>query len=215
MTADADDMNALRSALCDLDARRARGDLTQRAFESALAERTVALYRARARAAIGAGEPIVAEHHVVRGHIRLNASILREPEQEATSFFATDRRVVRLRSTLVPGRAITADERDGTRVDEVPVAAIRGLTTRREVRWGEAAVGASSVAVALLLHDVLLVTAPLLALLGLLGILHALALPTRWVEVDVATADGDPLRIEAVRKRSARALLRHLRERMG
>jgi hypothetical protein len=63
-------------------------------------------------------ERIVAEHHVVRGHMRLNASILKEPGQVTIGLLAVDRRLVRRRSRMVSGRPITRDDRDTTVVDE-------------------------------------------------------------------------------------------------
>ena len=132
---------------------------------------------------------------------------MREPDQEAISLFATDRRLIRVRSLLSGDRPPTCDERDGTVIDELPLDAIEGLVVRRRVRWGEAAAGSVIVAFALLFKSWLLITGTLLAVVGGLGVLHALLVPTRWIEVRAPARPAPvPWRILAARKKSARDL---------
>jgi hypothetical protein len=52
-------------------------------------------------------------------------------------------------------------------------------------------------------------------LLGALGILHGLLLPTRWIEIRTGEpAPAEPVRIHGLRKKSARKLLKFLREKV-
>jgi len=161
-------------------------------------------------------ERVDLEHHAVLGHLRLTQSVMREPEQEAVSLFLTDRRLVRIRSRLLPDRPFSCDERDRTRLDEVPVRAIGGLKVERSPRLGEAAAGAAIVAGALLLGPVLAVTGPILAAVGLAGVAHGLLLPTRTLRVLTADGSGDdPFLVHAPRARSARRLVARLRGGIG
>lgn len=209
-------MEALREELRALNTRRARGDVTEKAYQKTLAERTVDLYRAAASARLAPGEKILEEHHTVHGHMKLTQSVLKEPDQSAVSFFATDRRLIRLTSTLLAGESPTCDERDRTVVDEVGYQDIRGVRMRRQVRTGEVAAGAIICAGALLAGPLLAVTGTLLAIVGVLGALHGLVMPTRWWEVEVPGRPPEEwMRVFAVRKRSARQLVRLVRARAG
>jgi hypothetical protein len=207
------EVERLRGEIRDLVAGRAAGDVPERKYEKLFAERAVDLVRATVRERLSEGEEVLAEHHVVHAHLRLSESVLREPEQQATSLFLTEQRLLRLRSTVVPGRPVTCDERDGTRIDDVPICAIRRLRTCREVRVGEIATGLVICAVALVAYHWLAITGPLLVLLGLAGVVHALALPTRWVRLEVDAPDpaAEPICIHGMRSRSGRSLLRKLR----
>ncbi|MGE5346891.1 MAG: hypothetical protein ACM3JH_13135 [Acidithiobacillales bacterium] len=171
----------------------------------------MALYRAAARGRLDPGESLIAEHHAVLGHLQLSG-LLREPDQEAISLFATDRRLIRVRSLLPGDRPPTCDERDGTVIEELPLEAIEGLVVRHQVRSAEAVAGIATAALALLFESWLLVTGTLLAAVGVLGVLHALLLPTRWVEIRApARLAPEPWRILASRRRSARELCAALR----
>jgi hypothetical protein len=148
----------------------------------------------------------------VRGHLRLASSVLAEPEQEAISLFLTDRRLLRMRCRILPGRPPTGDDRDGTVVDEVPLAAITSLVTRRRVRIGEVVAGAVITALALVFKPWLLITGTLLAGLGVAGMLHGLLLPTRWVEIRRSGRGADDVfRVHAMGRKSGRELLARLR----
>jgi hypothetical protein len=142
----------------------------------------------------------------------MTQSVLRESEQEVISFFATQRRLFRLKSTLMPNRPPTADAEDNTTVEEVPYDRIESLKLRRQIRLGEMAVGAGMCCIALLFSSWLSVTGPFLILLGVLGMMHAVLLPTRWVEVVVAGPEpvSGPILVYAVRKKSARKLLKYI-----
>ena len=144
------DVDALRQEIKGLFLKRARGDLTERAFQRELSEHTVALYRKLIKGRLAGEETIEVEHHVVRAHMKVAQSVLRESEQEAVSLFATERRLFRLKSTLVPDYPPTADEKDNTTVDEVPYDRIDSLKHRRQIRLGEMGVGAAMCCIALL-----------------------------------------------------------------
>lgn len=207
-----DSAEALRAELDELYAKRRRGELRDRDFDKVAVRRTIDLYRTAISARLGHGERILAEHHVVCGHFRLNRSVLEETDQGAVSLFATDRRLIRLRSVLAAGAPATCDEKDQTVIDEIQLDQIRGVAVRRQVRVGEAVAGLVIVAIALVFRSWLLITGKLMVGLGALGVVHALLLPTRWVEVQ--TAGAEPIRILAARRRSARLLVRLLRERL-
>jgi hypothetical protein len=213
MTTDAE---ALRREIKGLYPKRARGDLTEKAFQKDLAERTVDLYRNLIQGRLAGEEAIQAEHHVVKAHMKVTQSVLRESEQEAVSLFATERRLFRLKSTLAPDRPPTADRKDGTTVDEVSYDLIESLKLRRQIRLGEMGVGAAMCCFALLFSAWLSVTGPFMVGLGFLGMLHALLLPTRWVEVVKVGPEpaSGPIIIYTLRKKSARRLRRYIREKI-
>jgi hypothetical protein len=73
-------------------------------------------------------------------------------------------------------------------------------------------VGAGLCCIALLFSSWLSITGPALILLGVLGMLHALLLPTRWVEVVGVgpEAVSGPILIYTLRKKSARKLVKSL-----
>ncbi|MBI5525658.1 MAG: hypothetical protein HY897_04935 [Deltaproteobacteria bacterium] len=205
---------AIRDSLRGLYESRERGDLPERRFERLQADAIVDLCRAAARERLVAGEGIEAEHHVVHAHMRVNQSVLQETEQECVSLFLTPTRLLRLRFLVSPGRPPSCDERDGARWDDVEVGGVIGLEARRAVRTGEAAAGAVVFAAAALFHPLLEVTGLLMAALGLLGILHAVLLPTRWIDVETmppAPRAEDVIRVFAIHKKSARGLVRLLK----
>jgi hypothetical protein len=206
------DADALREEIRELNARFARGDLPRRTFERRHGDSSLALCRTVVATRLDRDERVELEHHAVLGHLSLTGSVLREPEQDAVSLLLTDRRLVRVRSRLAPGRPFTCDDRDRTVVDELRRAEITGLEVERRFRVGEVAAGAVIVVGALLLWRFLSVTGPFLVLTGGLGILHGLLAPTRTVRLETdALAAPDPLRVHAPRARSARRLLRALR----
>jgi len=203
----------LRRHLRALVEERTRGDLRERDFQRRQTEVGVALYRALVGERLGPGEDIVAEHHVVHSHFRATQSLLRDPEQVLVSFFATARRLIRVRGTLRPGHPLSGDDEDGTVVDELPCDRIRHVTRRRERRWGEAGVGLGFALLALLLGQTLSVTGPMLVLAGLLGVAHGLLLPTRWAEVEALGGQPEPpFTIHGLGRGSARRLLAAIRD---
>lgn len=210
MTTDAD---TVREEIKALYSKRARGDLSERVFQRELSERTVDLYRRLVQTRLAEEETIQAEHHVVRAHMRVTQSVLREPEQEAVSLFATDRRLFRITSTLMPDRPPTGDGKDYTTVTEVPFQRIKTLRLRRQIRLGEMGVGAGMCCFALLFSSWLSITGPFLTGLGLAGMLHAFLLPTRWLEVMVPGSEpaSGPILIYTLRKKSARRLVKFIR----
>jgi hypothetical protein len=211
------EVDSLRTKIRGLYPKRERGDLTEKAFQRELIERTLDLYRALLKGSLQKGESILKEHHVVRAHLKLAQSVLREPEQETISLFTTDRRLFRIQSILLPNRPPTADEEDKTVIEEVPLKKIQALNPRRQIRWGEIGVGAVMGVLALLFASWLSFTGPFLIGLGAAGVLHGLLLPTRWIEI-IANGSGPPLEpipIYALRKRSARDLVQYLQVRKG
>jgi hypothetical protein len=207
-----EEVYALRARIRELYPKRVRGDLTEKAFQHELTERTLDLYRALISMRMEEGESIVGEHHVVRSHFRLTQSVLREPEQEAISIFATDRRLFHLKDVLLPGRPPGADEEDNLLIEEVSFDHIESLHVRRQVRIGEIGVGGAMVVFVIFLYPYLSVTGPFMMVLGILGMLHGMLLPTRWVEVKTASQASDPMMIYALRKKSCRELVRLLRK---
>ena len=191
--------------------------MTEKVFQRELAERTLDLYRALLKARFQKGEAIQREHHVVRAHTRLTHTVLREPEQETVSLFATDRRLFSVQSNLMPDHPPTADEKDQTVIREIPFKKSLTLTPRRQLRWGETGVGAAMGVFALLFASWLSFTGPFLIGLGAAGMAHGLILPTRWMEVDAPESDSpqDPIAIYALRKKSARNLVQFLQVRKG
>ena len=211
------DLRELREKIAELYQKRDRGDLRERDFQEKLTELTVALYRAVVKKRMAEGETIECEHHTIWTHFRLMQSILREPAQQATSLFLTERRLYRLQSTIMPDRPPTADNRDNTTVDEIPIARIDSLKRRLQIRFGEILLGAGFIGVALVFHDWLAITGPVLIGLGALAILHALLLPTRWIEVETTNKSPakNPIFIYTVRKKSAKELVRRILEKLG
>ena len=179
------DLNELRQKIAELYPKHDRGDLRERDFQALVADQTVALYRAIIKEKMAEGETIECEHHTIWTHFRLMSSILREPAQQATSLFLTDRRLYRLQSTIMPNQPPTADSRDQTGVEVFGLERIHALKKRLQIRFGEILLGAAFAAVAVVFHSWLTITAPFLAGFGILGVLHGLLRPTRWLEVEL------------------------------
>jgi hypothetical protein len=209
--------DTLRHKIRGLYPKREIGDLTEKVFQKELIERTVDLYRALIKDRLAKGETIQREHHISQAHFRLTQSVLREPEQTAISFFSTDWRLFRVRSSFLPNRPPTADDKDQTVIEEIPLKKIRDLSIRRQVRWGEAGVGGAMGIFALLFAPWLSFTGPFLIGLGAAGIFHGLLLPTRWMEIipQEGGSSTDPFLIYTLRKRSARDLVQYLQVRKG
>ncbi len=207
----------LRHKIRGLYPKREIGNLTEKVFQRELTERTVDLYRVLIKERLAKGETLQKEHHVAQSHFRLTQSVLREPEQTAISLFSTDRRLFRVRSAFLASRPPTADEKDQTVIEELPLKKIRALSLRWQVRWGEAGVGGAIGIFALLFAPWLSLTGPFMIGLGAAGIAHGLLFPTRWMEIipQEGTPSSDPVFIYALRKRSARDLVQFLQVRKG
>lgn len=211
------EVETIKAKIRQLYPKLERGDLTEKTFQKELIERTLDLYRAILKGRMAKGEFILKEHHVVRAHFKLTQSVLREPEQEAISLFTTDRRLFRIQSVLLPKRPPTADDQDKTVIEEIPLTKILSLKSRRQIRWGEAGVGAVMGVLAFIFASWLSLTGPFLIGLGAAGVLHGLLLPTRWIEI-ITNGSGpppEPIPIYALRKRSARDLVQFLQVRKG
>ena len=211
------ELDKLRKKIAELYPKRDRGDLKERDFQAKVAERTVDLYRALIKEKMAEGEAIECEHHTIWTHFRLMSSILREPAQQATSLFLTDRRLYRVHSTIMPDQPPTADSRDHTVVEAFRVDRICALKKRLQIRLGEILLRAGFFAIAVVFRSWLTITAPFLAGLGILGVLHGLLRPTKWIEVELADGSktSEPILIHTVLKDSAKELARRLQERLS
>lgn len=210
------DLDKLRQNIAELYPKRDRGDLKERDFQAHVANKTVDLYRAIIKERLAEGETIECEHHTIWTHFRLMQSILREPAQQATSLFLTDRSLYRVQSTIMPDRPSTADSRDQTSVEVFRLDQIHALKKRLQIRLGEVLLGAAFGVVAVVFYSWLTITAPFLAGLGILGVLHGLLRPTRWIEVELVNGSrpAEPILIHTVRKDSAKKLASRLQERV-
>lgn len=210
------DLDELRQKIAALYPKRDRGDLKERDFQAHVADKTADLYRAIIKEKMAEGETIECEHHTIWTHFRLMQSILREPAQQAISLFLTDRRLYRVQSTIMPDRPSTADSRDQTVVEVFRLDRIHALKKRRQIRLGEVLLGAAFCAIAVVFRTWLSITAPFLAGVGILGALHGLLRPTRWMEVELVNGSGtsEPILIYAVWKDSGKKLARCLQERL-
>lgn len=210
------EIDELREKIAELYPKRDRGDVRERDFQALVANRTVDLYRAIIKERMAEGETIECEHHTIWTHFRLMQSILREPAQQAVSLFLTDRRLYRLQSTIMPNQPPTADSRDQTVVEVFGLERIHALKKRLQIRLGEVVLGAAFGAGAVAFHSWLTITAPFLAGLGILGVLHGLFRPTQWIEVELVNGSrtSEPILIYALRKPSAKNLARRLQERL-
>ena len=208
-------IEGLRKDITALWEKRARGDVSERAFQRESEQRTLDLCRALVRHRIGEGESIQFEHHAVRAHTKIAGSVLRESEQEFISLLATDQRIFRLRALHTPDRPLLFLNGNEDAVEELAYASASGVTVRTQRRKGQIAAGLVIAGFALVGYSWLQITGTALFLLGIAGVLHALLVPTRWAEVlQPAPAASPPFQIWALRKKSARQLLKFLRQKI-
>jgi hypothetical protein len=205
----------LRKDITALWEKRARGDVSERGFQKQSEQAVLDLCRALVRRRIGEGESIQFEHHAVRAHTKIAGSVLRESDQEFISLLATERRLFRLRALHTPDQPLLFLDGDKDAVDELPYGSASGVTVRTQRRKGQLVAGLVIAGFALLGYSWLQITGTALFLLGIAGALHGLLVPTRWAEVfQQPPAASPPFQIWALRKKSARLLLRYLRQRM-
>jgi len=210
-----DFIEGLRKDITSLWEKRARGDVSERAFQKQSEQAVLGLCRALVGRRLGRDETILFEHHAVRAHTKMAGSVLRESEQEFISLLATEYRLFRLRTIVTPDQPILflADERDA--VDELAYAAASGVTVRTQRRKGQIVAGLAIAGFAILARPWLQITGTALFLLGIAGALHGLLIPTRWAEVlQPEPAVSPPFQIWALRKKSARLLLKFLRQKI-
>lgn len=209
------EVERLRNNIVALWDKRARGDVSERAFQKENERCVLDLCRALVRRRTGDHEAVQEEHHVVRAHTKLAGSVLRESEQEFISLLATGRRLFRLRSVLTVDQPILFRNGDQDAVEELAFSAASGVIVRTQRRTGEIVAGLAIACFAVLGRSWLEVTSAALLLLGAAGVLHGFLLPTRWAEVLERTpAFSPPFQIWTLRKKSARKLLRFLRQRI-
>ena len=205
----------LRKDIAALWEKRARGDVSERAFPKESERRVLDLCRALVRRRTGEGENIQFEHHAVRAHTKMAGSVLRESEQEFISLLATERRLFRLRAFLTPDQPLLFLDHDKDAVEELPFASASGVVVRTQRRKGQIIAGLVIAGFAVLGHPWLQITGTALFLLGIAGALHGLLVPTRWAEVlQQPPAASPPFQIWALRKKSARQLVKFLRQKI-
>jgi len=205
----------LRKDVAALWEKKTRGDVSERTFEKQSEQRVLDLCRALVRRRLGQGESIQFEHHAVRAHTKIAGSVLRESEQEFISLLATERRLFRLRALLTPDQPLLFLDHDEDAVEELPYTSASGVIVRTQRRKGQIIAGLVIAGVAILAHSWLQITGTALFLLGIAGALHGLLVPTRWAEVlQHPPAATPPFQIWAVRKKSARQLLKFLRQKI-
>lgn len=208
-------VEGLRNDIISLWEKRALGSVSERAFQKQSEQRVLDLCRALVKRRTGEGEPIQAEHHAVRAHTKIAGSVLKESEQEFISLLATDRRLFRLRSILTPDQPLVFLNGDQEALEELPYASISAVVVRTERRKSQIVAGLVIAAFAVLGHSWLQITGTALFLLGTAGVLHALLVPTRWAEVlQQPPVASPPFQIWALRKKSARRLLKFLRQKV-
>jgi len=209
------EIEELRKTIVVLWEKRAQGDLPERRFQKESERLVLNLSRALVRPRLRASESLAVEHHVVRAHTKLAGSVLRESEQEFVSLLATEHRLFRLRAILTPDQPVLFRNGEDDAVEELAYTSASGVVVRTQRRKGEIFAGLAIAVFALLGHSWLQITSGALFLLGIAGVLHGLLLPTRWAEVlERAPSASPPFQIWALRKKSARTLLRFLRQRI-
>jgi hypothetical protein len=209
------EIEGLRKDIVALWEKRARGDVSERTFQKESERLVLNLCRALVRRRLGEEEHVLVEHHVVRAHTKLAGSVLRESEQEFLSLLATERRLFRLRAILTPEQPVVFRDGEKDAVEELTYGSAAEVEVRTQRRKGEIVAGLAIAVFALLGHSWLQITSAPMFLLGIAGALHGLLLPTRWAEVlERVPSASPPFQIWALRKKSARALLRFLRQRI-
>jgi hypothetical protein len=141
--------------------------------------------------------------------------VLRESEQEFISLLATEKRLFRLRALHAPDHPILFLVNDRDAVDELAYASASGVTVHTQRRRGQIIAGLVIAGFAVLGYSWLQITGTALFLLGIAGALHGLLVPTRWAEVlQPQPTVSPPFQIWALRKKSARLLLKFLRQKI-
>jgi hypothetical protein len=205
----------LRKDITALWEKKARGDVSERTFQKQSEQRVLDLCRALVRRRLGQGEGIQFEHHAVRAHTKMAGSVLRESEQEFISLLATERRLFRLRALLTPDQPLLFLDHDKDAMEELQYTSASGVIVRTQRRKGQIVAGLVIAGFAVLAHSWLQITGTALFLLGIAGALHGLLVPTRWAEVaQQPPAASPPFQIWALRKKSARLLLKFLRQKI-
>jgi hypothetical protein len=205
----------LRKDITALWKKRARGDVSERAFQKQSEQVVLDLCRALVLHRIAEGEAILFEHHAVRAHTKIAGSVLRESEQEFISLLATERRLFRLRTLLTPDQPLLFLDGDKDSVEELAYESASGVTVRTQRRKGQIVAGLVIAGFALLGYPWLQITGTALFLLGIAGALHGLLVPTRWAEVlQPDPTVSPPFQVWALRKKSARRLLKFLRQKI-
>jgi citrate lyase alpha subunit len=212
----APELEVLRREIADLYVRRSQGDLPQRSFQKEADQKIIELFRAIARTRMDKGENIELEHHVIAALTRLDQKVLRDSAQELRSLFATENRLVEVRTVADQERPPTCDAHDQLTVDELTYRQMMSISHRRLFRSGQLIVGLVIASIGLMGGFQLGIAGPALLLLGVAGIMQALCFPSRWVEVSGVSNSGKriTIRIQCVRKQSAKAIISLIKRRM-
>ena len=183
------------------------GDVTPKRYAKVRQDLLARLGRAKIAPRLETNEAVIAEHHWVEGHPRIPDSVLKETAQIAGSLYATDRRLFlwRFQDQGVPDAALVEGAKET--LEERRYGDVESLSSARSWRWGEVAVGAVIVIVALALAGHLRMTTYFLLGIGFFGVLHGLLFPTRWVSVNSRTQGEEPWAVWAARTKSGRVLL--------
>lgn len=207
----------IQSLLDALDRGLATGDVPARKYPQRRQLAVADLGRAKVAAVLEAGEKVEAEHHWCHGHFKIPASPLAETAMPAVSLYATDRRLFRWRfqDLPVPDARVEPGEEDAETLECIPYRALVSVRRRAAVRWSEAGAGTLIFAAAFLARGHLAITGFALMAVGAAGVLHALLMPTRWVDLVPGDPAEAPWPVYVARKKSARRLLALVRGRVA
>ena len=207
------DPEVLREEIRQLILKHARGDIRDKPYQKKMAEKTVDLFRAEVEKRLIKDEKICHEHHVIMAHFKLTQSVLREPAQWAFSYFATNKSLIIQKALLIPGRPVSCDESDNASFERIPYSSIIELKAVRIIRKSEAVAGLIIFLFGLLFYNLLSITGPFMIGLGILGVIHALILPGRVIEVRLSgNRNHEPVQIYACAKKSGRRIVKFLRQ---
>lgn len=204
----------LVAELEDLDRERQLGDVRERLYRRRRDELIEQIGRAKVRARLRPGEVILAEHHFVQAHFPFTSFAFKDVAEESVAFYATDQRLFRWRFVDRPLARVESLCRSD-QLESLAYSQVREVVQGREHRRGEAAVAIVMVLSALLFWSWLEISGPMLALVGGLGLAHALLLPTPYWSIRAAKGGDEPWLVYAARNKSARALLSVVQERVA
>lgn len=206
-----DAVRELAEELQALDERHKLGDVRDKPYQKQRDELLEHIGREKVRAHLEPEEEILAEHHFVRAHFPFTRFAFQDVAQEALSFYATNRRLLRWRFRERPGaRVASLCRRDD--LDVLDYGDVQSLAVHRDYRWGEGIVAVCMLVLAALLWPLLEVTGPMLVLIAGLALLHVLFMPTRYLLIVAGPDESRQWRVYAANKKSARQLIATVRE---
>jgi hypothetical protein len=211
-----DGVARVQSHLAGLADAVSQGDLRAGQYARRRQDLVGTLGRGRIGCWLDPGEAILAEHHWVEPMAAMSASPLEQPVQRAGSAYATSRRIFRWRFREVVGRPGTPANEVDESLEYEWYGAIAGLVDQRVIRWGEVAVGAAIVLVALILraHLQLSITGPVLLGVGFFGVIHGVFCPTRYSSLTMSDPAQPTWDIWASGTKTGRRFLEEVRRRV-